>query len=111
MSKSPGRQVCLYLLLALPLTLIQHASQKLSQSAVFGYSGQRAGELVDDVTILHTDSMKWVTPIIRGGSVPSPRVGHSAACCRDKVFVFGGLVSMQCVRHCYLGNDIACTEG
>lgn len=63
--------------------------------ASLGCSGQRGGELLEEVSILHTDSMKWVTPIIRGGSAPPPRVGHSAACCRDKVFIFGGMVSIS----------------
>ena len=77
-----------------------------------GCSGQRGGELLEDVAILHTDSMKWVTPIIRAGSAPPPRVGHSAACCRDKVFIFGGMVStsyadnglqlLSCLLHMHL---------
>ena len=36
--------------------------------------------------------MKWVTPVIRGASAPAPRIRHAAACCRDKVFIFGGQV-------------------
>ncbi|KAL3154619.1 hypothetical protein ABBQ32_014069 [Trebouxia sp. C0010 RCD-2024] len=68
-----------------------HSAVTVARTKMVSYSGQRGGELLEDVTILHTDSMKWVTPIIRGGSAPPPRVGHSAACCRDKVFIFGGM--------------------
>ena len=51
--------------------------------------------MLDGVSILHTDSMKWVTPVIRGASAPTPRIRHAAACCRDKVFIFGGQVSFK----------------
>ena len=56
-------------------------------------SGQRGHDVLDSVAILHTDSMKWVTPVIRGASAPAPRIRHAAACCRDKVFIFGGQVN------------------
>ena len=47
--------------------------------------GHRSSQEVGDVSILHTDSMKWTLPAVRGTAVPVPRHRHSAACARDKV--------------------------
>eukprot|EP00891_Asterochloris_glomerata_P004088 jgi/Astpho2/4088/Aster-x1197 len=46
--------------------------------------GRRSSQEVGDVSILHTDSMKWTLPAVRGTAAPVPRHRHSAACARDK---------------------------
>ncbi|KXZ54835.1 hypothetical protein GPECTOR_4g907 [Gonium pectorale] len=58
-----------------------------------GGGAAAAGEAAADVAILNADTMKWLAPQIKGTERPLPRSGHSSACIRERVFVFGGATS------------------
>lgn len=50
----------------------------------------RGAQLTNELAVLHTDTMKWAAPAVRGAALPAPRRLAAAGCSRDKLFVFGG---------------------
>ena len=43
----------------------------------------------NDINVLDTNKMRWVTPVV-DGERPAPREGHSAALVGTSMYVFGG---------------------
>ncbi|KAK9823106.1 hypothetical protein WJX72_000307 [[Myrmecia] bisecta] len=70
--------------------LHHQSATTVARTKMMVFGGQRRDEILGEVTILHSDTMKWVTPTIRGSNAPQPRHSHATANAREKVFVFGG---------------------
>ncbi|KAL6758234.1 hypothetical protein V8C86DRAFT_2601400 [Haematococcus lacustris] len=49
------------------------------------------GELASaEISVLNTDTMKWIVPQVKGMERPPVRHGHATCAIREKLFVFGG---------------------
>ncbi|GLC41598.1 hypothetical protein PLESTF_000274300 [Pleodorina starrii] len=68
-----------------------HSAVVVGRTKLLVFGGVRGeGVAAADVALLNADTMKWMTPQIKGADRPLPRSGHSSCCIRERVFVFGG---------------------
>ncbi|KAJ7285371.1 hypothetical protein O6H91_05G044500 [Diphasiastrum complanatum] len=56
---------------------------------VFGGSGEGDGNYLNDVHILHLDSMEWTSPEVKG-ELPACRDSHTAVAIGNQLVVYGG---------------------
>lgn len=72
---------------------------------VFGGSGQGEANYLNDLHILDLETMRWMSPEVKG-EIPVPRDSHSAVAMENKLVVYGG----DCGNR-YLGDvDILDTD-
>ncbi|KAG2424386.1 hypothetical protein HXX76_014595 [Chlamydomonas incerta] len=71
-----------------------HSAVVVGRTKLLVFGGQRgdgaAAGAAADVAVLNADTMKWMSPQIKGTERPLPRSGHASCCIRERVFVFGG---------------------
>ena len=58
--------------------------------------------MLGDVHILNTDSLKWLTPQIKG--TPEPCESHAVCSVRERVYIFGGLANNA------LSGELSCFD-
>ncbi|KAG2490886.1 hypothetical protein HYH03_010803 [Edaphochlamys debaryana] len=71
-----------------------HSAVVVGRTKLLVFGGVRGdGGPSSDVALLNTDTMKWITPQLKGSERPLPRSGHSSCCIRERVFMFGGVTA------------------
>ncbi|GBF88822.1 hypothetical protein Rsub_01723 [Raphidocelis subcapitata] len=75
----------------LPAGLHGHTTTPIGRSRLLVLFGARGGEATSSAAVLSADGLRWAAVAPKGGVEPPARLGHAAACVRERVFVFGGV--------------------
>jgi hypothetical protein len=66
-----------------------HTGTAMAKNKMVVFGGRRGNAMTNEVHIFNTDSLKWITPAVKGTC--SHREYHSSCALREKVYVMGGI--------------------
>jgi len=66
-----------------------HTAQVVG-TKIFVFGGYNGVFNLNDVIILHTDTLKWTCPRVKGAYIPHGRFEHAMTVIEDKIFLMGG---------------------
>jgi N-acetylneuraminic acid mutarotase len=72
-----------------PTPRSRHSATLVNENQIWIFGGGGDTNVYNDIYILHTDTMEWHRPVVKG-TPPSVRWGHTATLVEAKIYIFGG---------------------
>lgn len=76
------------------LTNLQgHTAVVVGRTKIMSFGGIKNDNPTAEVAVFNTDTLKWMSPQVKGVERPVARSGHACTSIREKMFVFGGITT------------------